>query len=260
LGSAKCILARLRAEFDTAGAFVLVDEERSRPKRFAAMSMILSQSGGWEHKAMLLLACAALAFTSVVGGSATSEREKTVLVLGDSLAAGYGLDPSEAFPALLQAKADARGWKYKIINAGLSGDTSAGGLRRIDWLLKQRIDVLLLELGGNDGLRGIPSQTTRANLQAIIDRVRQRYPEVIVCVIGMRMPPNMGSEYVQAFQNIFPDLAKANHAALVPFLLEGVGGRPELNQADRIHPTAEGQAIVAENVWQVLEPILRPSA
>ena len=184
---------------------------------------------------------------------------QTVLVLGDSIAAGYGLDPSESFPAQLQEKIEALGWPVKVVNAGLSGDTSAGGLRRLDWLLKQKIDVLVLELGGNDGLRGIQPDTTKTNLQAIIDRARKKYPGMRIIITGMQMPPNMGTEYVEKFRLIFAGLAKESHALLVPFLLEGVGGRAELNQADRIHPTAEGQKIVAENVWRVLKPVLQPA-
>lgn len=181
---------------------------------------------------------------------------KTIVVLGDSLAAGYGLDPSQSYPALLQTKVDADQLKFTVVNAGLSGDTSSGGLRRIDWLLKRRLDVLVLELGGNDGLRGIPVGLTKTNLQAIIDRTKRKYPQAHIVVAGMQMPPNMGAEYATAFANLFPELAKANRAALVPFLLEGVGGKPELNQPDMIHPTVEGQRIVAENVWKVLKPVL----
>lgn len=191
---------------------------------------------------------------------ATGNEQKTIVVLGDSLAAGYGLDLSEAFPALLQKKIEAAGLKFSVVNAGLSGDTTAGGLRRIDWLLKRRVDVLVLELGGNDGLRGIPVGVTRTNLQLIIDRTKQKYPQARIVVAGMQMPPNMGAEYNTAFANIFPDLAQANGAALVPFLLEGVGGKPELNLPDMIHPTAEGQKIVAENVWKVLKPVLETTA
>jgi acyl-CoA thioesterase-1 len=186
---------------------------------------------------------------------AAPER-KVVLVLGDSLTAGLGVEPGQAFPALLQTKIDAAGWNYTVVNAGLSGDTSADGLARIDWLLRRKPDVLILELGGNDGLRGIPVFATKTNLQAIIDRVRHAQPAVQVVLAGMRMPPNMGETYTAAFQQVYPDLAASNHAALVPFLLEGVGGKPELNQADRIHPTAEGHRIVADNVWRVLKPIL----
>jgi acyl-CoA thioesterase-1 len=181
---------------------------------------------------------------------------KTVVVLGDSLAAGYGLDPSESFPALLQKKVDAAGMKFTVVNAGVSGDTTSGGLRRIDWLLKRPVDVLVLELGGNDGLRGIPVGVTKTNLQAIIDRTKQKNPRAQIVIAGMQMPPNMGVDYTTSFAKLFPDLAKANNAALVPFLLEGVGGKPELNLPDLIHPTAEGQKIVATNVWNVLKPVL----
>jgi len=198
------------------------------------------------------LSCQALA--EVVADS-TPVRQ-TIVILGDSLAAGFGLDLTEAFPALLQKKVDEAGLKFSVVNAGVSGDTSAGGLRRIDWLLKRRVDVLVLELGGNDGLRGIPAAATRTNLQAIIDRTKQKYPHVQIVVAGMQMPPNMGADYNTAFAKIFPDLAKANNAALVPFLLEGVGGKPELNLPDMIHPTAEGHKIIAENVWKVLRPVL----
>jgi acyl-CoA thioesterase-1 len=181
---------------------------------------------------------------------------RNIVILGDSLAAGYGLDPSEAFPAVLQKKIDATALKFTVINAGISGDTSAGGMRRIDWLLKRPVDVLVLELGGNDGLRGIPVGATRTNLQSIIDRTRQKYPAAKIVIAGMQIPPNMGAEYTAAFEKIFPDLARANHATLIPFLLEGVGGKPELNLPDLIHPTAEGHEIVAGNVWKVLQPLL----
>ena len=197
-------------------------------------------------------------FTAALSARAAEAKteSKTVVVLGDSLAAGFGLDPAEAFPALLQKKIDAAGWSYTVVNAGVSGDTSADGLGRINWLLRRKIDVLILELGANDGLRGIPVQATRTNLQAIMDRTKQKYPEAQVILAGMYLPPNLGQEYTSAFRRIFEELAKTNHAALVPFLLEGVGGKAELNQADRIHPTAEGQKIVAENVWKELKPVL----
>jgi len=190
------------------------------------------------------------------GPAEKAPARKTVVVLGDSLAAGYGVDPSEAFPALLQEKIDSAGQNFTVINAGVSGDTSADGLNRINWLLKRKIDVLILELGGNDGLRGFPASTTETNLQAIIDRVKQKYPRAQMIIAGMQMPPNMGETYTGAFRKIFPDLAERNHAALVPFLLEGVGGDPKLNQPDHIHPTPEGHRIVADNVWKVLKKVL----
>ncbi len=192
----------------------------------------------------------------VARDTAGAMRTINVLVLGNSLAAGYGLSPDDAFPAVLQRKVDSLGWPVRIINAGLSGETSAGGLRRIDWLLRERIDVLILELGANDGLRGIDPEVTRRNLQGIIDKVRARYPDADIILAGMQLPPNLGPDYTAAFRAIYPELARANDAHLIPFLLEGVGGVPELNQADGIHPTAEGQRIVAENVWRVLRPVL----
>lgn len=191
----------------------------------------------------------------VIRGADALPAQKIVF-LGDSLSAGLGVDPSEAFPALIQKKIEAAGWNDVVVNAGVSGDTSADGLGRINWLLKQRIDVLILELGGNDGLRGLPVAATQTNLQAIIDRVKRKYPQAQIIVAGMQMPPNMGEEYNAPFRKLYPDLAATNHAALVPFLLAGVGGIPDLNQADHIHPNVEGHAIVADNVWKILQPVL----
>jgi acyl-CoA thioesterase I len=185
---------------------------------------------------------------------------RTILFLGDSITAGYGLEPAQAYPALIQDKIDAKPWPFKVINAGQSGDTTAGGLGRMDWLLRNRIDVLVLELGGNDGLRGLPAETTRKNLQAIIDRSREKYPDVKIILAGMQVPPNMGRDYAKQFDRIFVELAKKNKAALIPFVLEGVGGVPALNLPDGIHPTARGHEIVAANVWKILEPILKPLA
>lgn len=179
-----------------------------------------------------------------------------VLVLGDSLAAGYGLDPRQAFPALLQARIDAAGLDYEVLNRGVSGDTTSGGLGRLDWLLRRPCDLLVLALGGNDGLRGIPVETTEANLRAIIDRFRAARPGARILLAGMMAPPNMGREFTASFQALFPRLAEQNGLPFVPFLLEGVAGIPGLNQADGIHPTAAGQELVAENVWRHLEPLL----
>ena len=187
----------------------------------------------------------------------TQPHAKTVLFFGDSLTAGYGLDPAQAFPALIQAKIAAHGWDFQVVNAGLSGETTAGGLRRIDWVLQRPIAVLVLALGANDGLRGLPLADTKRNLQAIIDRTRQKYPQVKIVLAGMQMPPNLGREYTTGFRTIFPDLAAANAATLMPFLLEGVGGIPSLNLPDGMHPNPDGHKIIAENVWQVLEPILQ---
>lgn len=198
----------------------------------------------------------ALCATRAVCASDQPARPRSILVLGDSLAAGYGLDPAQAYPAVLQQKITAAGWRFTVLNAGVSGDTTAGGLRRLDWLLRSQPDVLIIALGGNDGLRGIAPAATKANLQGIIDRARTRSPRIRIVLAGMRMPPNLGAEYTARFAAIFPELARTNQVAFVPFLLEGVGGRPAYNQADLIHPTAAGQRVVAENVWRVLRPIL----
>ena len=186
-----------------------------------------------------------------------STEPRVVVCLGDSLTAGYGLDQAQAYPALLQKSIDSLGWKFKVVNAGLSGETTAGGLRRLDWVLKRRIDVLILALGGNDALRGIPLETTRQNLDQILTRTRAKNPDVQLIVAGMLIPPNWGREYFNGFRAVFPQLAKKHQAGLIPFLLEGVGGKPELNFPDGIHPTAEGHKIVAANIWKVLEPVLR---
>ena len=184
------------------------------------------------------------------------EDRKTILFLGDSLTAGYGLDKTQAFPALIQAKIDSLGWAFDVINGGLSGETSAGGLRRVNWLLRRKIDVLVLALGGNDGLRGIPTTEMQQNLQGIIDRAREKYPDIQIVLMGIEAPPNLGEVYTTAFRAVFPALSEKNRLPLIPFLLEGVGGIPELNLPDRIHPNAEGHRIIAETVWRVLKPIL----
>ncbi len=179
-----------------------------------------------------------------------------VVFLGNSLSAGYGLDPEQAFPALIQQKVDSLGWDIVIVNAGLSGETTAGGLSRIDWLLRQRIDVLIRELGGNDGLRGIATEVTKQNLQAIIDKTRARYPKVRIVLAGMQVPTNLGPVYTARFRNLYPELALENTLDLIPFILENVGGIRELNLPDGIHPTVEGHQIVAETVWKTLRPVL----
>ena len=182
---------------------------------------------------------------------------KNILFFGTSLTAGLGLEQSEAYPALIQQKIDSLNLNYTVINGGLSGETSAGGKSRIDWLLKQSIDVFVLELGANDGLRGISVNETRTNLQAIIDKVKQKYPEAIMVMEGMQMPPNMGQKYTQEFKETFSLLAKKNDMIFVPFLLKNVGGIASLNQKDGVHPTAEGQKIMAETVWSKLAPALK---
>ena len=184
-------------------------------------------------------------------------KTKTIVFFGNSLTAGYGLSsPTQAFPALIQNKIDSLGLSYKVVNAGVSGETSAGGLSRIDWILRQPLDVFVLELGANDGLRGIPVPETKKNLKAILDKVKQKYPAAKLVLAGMQLPPNMGQTYATQFRSIYPQLAAQNNVTLIPFLLQGVGGEAKLNQADGIHPTAEGARIVAQNVWQVLKPLL----
>ena len=189
--------------------------------------------------------------------TATPAPAKTVVFLGDSLTAGLGVQNAEAFPALIAEKIRAAGLPFEVENAGLSGDTSAGGLRRVDWLLQRRIDVLVLELGANDGLRGLQLKSMKANLQAIIDKTKAKNPQVKIVLAGMQVPPNLGAEYATGFERVYAELARENNAVLIPFLLEGVGGNRDLNQQDLIHPSAAGHRIVAELVWRTLEPILR---
>ncbi len=192
--------------------------------------------------------------------SGTTVRESgtpIIAFLGTSLTAGLGLSEEEAFPALIQDTLDALGMDFRVINAGVSGETSAGGLRRIDWLVQQPISILVVELGANDGLRGLDVETMRSNLQSIIDRTEQAHPDAAIVIVGMEAPPNLGRPYTTAFRRVFPEIAQANGATLVPFLLDSVGGIAELNQADGIHPTAEGHHIMARTVWRVLEGVVR---
>jgi len=186
----------------------------------------------------------------------TSPSPKVILFYGDSLTAGYGLSTEEAFPALIEKRLIQKGKAIKVVNAGLSGETSAGGLNRLDWILKQPVDIFVLELGANDGLRGLPLDQTQKNLQGIIDKVAAKYPNAKIVIAGMLVPPNMGPDYTASFRKIFPEIAKKNKATLIPFLLQGVAGDEKLNIADGIHPNVEGHKIVAENVLKVIEPLL----
>lgn len=185
-----------------------------------------------------------------------TEEKKVILFFGNSITAGYQLDMDQAFPALIQERIDSLGLNYKTINAGLSGETSAGGKSRIEWVLRTVPDIFFLELGANDGLRGLPLDETIKNLEAIIDAVKKENPEVKIIIAGMMVPPNLGQDYSKKFSQLFPKLAEANDATLIPFVLEGVAGNPELNLSDGIHPTPEGHKIVAETVWRHLEPLL----
>lgn len=194
--------------------------------------------------------------TNTVNDSATVAKKKTVVFFGNSLTAGYGLSPSLAFPALIQRKIDSLGLPYQVINAGVSGETSSGGKTRIDWILREPVDIFVLELGANDGLRGTPLSETKKNLQDIIDKVIAKYPDIKLVFAGMEIPPNMGQAYTTEFRNIYTDLAAKNNMTLIPFLLQGVGGESDLNLEDGIHPNEEGHRIVAENVWTELQKLL----
>ena len=198
---------------------------------------------------LLLLFCSGTAMSQ-------STPEK-ILFFGDSITAGYGIDKSNAFPALIQQKIDSLGWDFKVVNAGLSGETSAGGLRRVDWIMRQDFEVFVLELGGNDGLRGINLASTKQNLKEIIEKVRNKRPDAEIILTGMQVPPNLGPDYTEQFKSMYPEIAKEKNVNLIPFLLEDVGGNPDLNQGDGIHPTAEGHKIIAETVWEELKPILQ---
>jgi len=212
----------------------------------------------WVALCLGLLSWRVCAAETVSNTSGTLPADKSLVVLGDSLSAGFGVDLSEAWPARIQEKIREAGLPWKLVNAGLSGDTSAGGLRRLDWILRRLVDALLLELGSNDGLRGLPLEATRTNLQTVIERTRAKYPKVRIVLAGMKMPENLGEAYTRQFETLYRDLAATNKVALIPFLLDGVGGRAELNLPDQIHPNVEGHRRVATNVWKVLQPVLQP--
>ncbi len=212
----------------------------------------------WMKAPRALLVGSFMVLGLLTAAAAEPAGRPRVVFLGDSLTAGYGLDdPGDAYPAVTQRKVDAAGLGFECVNAGISGDTTSGGLGRMTWVLRKPVDVLVLALGGNDGLRGVSLAETARNLREIVTRVREKNPAVRIVIGGMEAPPNMGAAYTSGFRAVFPAVASDEHTALVPFLLEGVGGIPELNQADQIHPTIAGHRVVAENVWKVLEPILR---
>ena len=193
----------------------------------------------------------------IIQRETSNDSLKTILFFGDSLTAGYGVNQDEAFPAIIQCRIDSLKLSYEVVNAGLSGETSAGGLRRIDWVLQRPVDIFVLELGSNDGLRGIDLNSTRQNLQAILDKVRKKYPNAQLVVVGMHMPPNFGPDYTKMFRELFPKLAEVNRAELIPFLLKGVVLVPDEERLFRSnHPTAEGHKILAENVWEVINPLI----
>jgi acyl-CoA thioesterase-1 len=207
-------------------------------------------------------AVALLSFQTAVPAKRDASKMITIVALGDSLTAGYGLSRQQAYPALVAEKMRAAGYEFEVVNAGSSGDTTAGGRRRLPAILRahKKIDIFILELGINDAFRGVPIEQIHANLQAIIDQVRARHPTAAIVIAGMQLPDFSNDDYVAAFGGIFGALAEKNRATLIPYLLEGVGGNPELNQWDRVHPNAAGQRVLAENVWRVLEPIARVGA
>ncbi len=189
--------------------------------------------------------------------TATQNSSKTILFFGDSITAGYGLDDKDdAFPGLIQERIDSLNMNYQVINSGVSGETTAGGKSRINWVMNQDVDIFILELGANDGLRGVPLSETRANLQSIIDTVQEKSPDTQIILAGMQLPPNMGQEYTTEFRELFYDITENNDIEFIPFILKDVGGIQALNQSDGIHPTEEGHAIIAETVWETLEPLV----
>ena len=195
--------------------------------------------------------------TEVTDTQTEQKDQKTILFFGNSLTAGYGIDSEDAFAGLTQQRIDSLGLDYRVINGGLSGETTAGGLNRLDWFLEEKPYLFILELGGNDGLRGIQLTETKNNLLAIIDKVRSKYPDTKIILAGMQIPPNMGPEYTKEFQEIYPSVAKEKNVTLIPFLLEGVAGNPELNLPDGIHPTEEGHKIVFETVWPFIQSAIQ---
>lgn len=214
---------------------------------------LMTKATSYESTKKVVSLLLALMLPLILGNLKSLQAQtKRILFYGDSITAGYGLDKEQAFPALLQTRADSLGIDWTVINGGLSGETSAGGLRRINWVLQQTIDIFVLELGGNDGLRGMSTEDSYANLSKILDAVKTKYPKAKLVVAGMQMPPNMGERYTKAFSEMYPKLAKSYNAYLIPFILEDVGGIKELNQADGIHPTAQGHKIIANNLWEDL--------
>ena len=212
--------------------------------------------------ALLLVAAGFSRAASVPGRSpgsaptATASAERVVVALGDSLTAGFGVGPDEAWPALVETRLRQEGYPYRVVNAGVSGDTTAGGLRRVDWVLRVGPDVAVVALGANDGLRGLPVDAMRANLTAIVERLSGRGTRVLLA--GMRVPSNYGDDYGRAFAAVYPGVAERAHVALMPFLLDGVAADPRLNQADGIHPNPAGHRVIASHVWPYLRPLLRP--
>ncbi|WP_299154055.1 arylesterase [uncultured Christiangramia sp.] len=227
---------------------------RSFPIFALSLVLLLNLSCGNEKKSV---ATEEKSATEESENNSEEENSKTILFFGDSITAGYGLETDEAFPNLIQQRLDSLGYDYTVINAGLSGETTAGGLNRIDWVLKQNVEIFVLELGANDGLRGVPLAETRSNLNKIVDYVQEKNSETKIILAGMQIPPNLGADYTTEFRELYPELAEKENIYLIPFILDGVAGDPELNQQDGIHPTAEAQPILVENTWETLESLLK---
>jgi len=226
--------------------------------RYASVAVVVAMLACGREKAGG--APEAVATGGVDSARTPTAGEPVVMFVGTSLTAGLGVEPDQAYPALIRQKIDSAGLHYRVVNAGVSGETSAGALRRIDWLLREPVAVLVLETGANDGLRGQDPDSIRGTLQAIIDRIHAAQPATRILLVGMNAMPNLGNEYVTRFQAIYPAVARANRLPMVPALLEGVGGIDSLNQPDGIHPTSAGHRRLAANVWQVLQPLLTPSS
>lgn len=203
-----------------------------------------------------LVKVAAICLSLIAFNTMSALGQKNILMFGDSITAGYGLDEDQAYPALIQEKIDSLGLNHNVVNAGLSGETTAGGARRVDWILQQEIDIFLLGLGGNDGLRGIDPENTKKNLETIINKVWEKDEEIEIILAGMQAPPNLGEQYTTRFRDVFIEVADKYEVVFMPFLLEDVAGIDELNQPDGIHPTAEGQQIIADHIWTLLNPLL----
>lgn len=207
-------------------------------------------------KRTILCKVTAVALFFIVFNTSDAVGQKKILMFGDSITAGYGLSEEQAYPALIQEKIDSLGLDHTVINAGLSGETTAGGARRVDWILQQEVDIFLLGLGGNDGLRGIDPSNTKKNLLTIIEKVRDKNSSIEIILAGMEAPPNLGQQYTSNFRSVFREVANEKEVTFMPFLLEDVAGIEELNQPDGIHPTAEGQQIIANHIWAYVKPLL----
>jgi len=206
---------------------------------------------------IVILAISLFSSARIVNASPAAAKNIRVVVFGDSIAAGYGLDPSEAFPTVLEELARADGTDITVVNAGLSGETTAGGARRITWILNQPIDIFVLELGGNDALRGLDLAQTESNLRTIITAVKAKHPQAKIILAGMLAPPNLGQDFTDRFRNIYPKLATETGATLIPFILEGVGGEAAYNQPDGIHPNRDGHRMIAQTVWRYVRVAAR---